>query len=159
MNKAFRFIRPPENERARRWRLVLVAAIIVCGSLVVWALLAERRVDSGTSRHFVADMEPVELYLRGLGGGSRLFIPMAYMQWSVDRRGDSNYQVALTAVYPEMTPYALLSEEEKGVLRTSDFSGRDLRYAQLVHVAGSRPGVQEELLSGAIGRKNTVDLG
>jgi hypothetical protein len=137
----------------------LAAAIPVSAGLLLWPLLAERRANTGISRSFVTDMQPVEIELRGLGGGTRLSIPAAYMQWSFDRSGESKWQVALTAVYPEMTPFALLNEEERSKLRTTNFSGRDLRFAQLVHVYGSRPGVQEELLSHEIGRKNTVNLG
>jgi hypothetical protein len=117
------------------------------------------RVESGIHRKFVQDMEPVDLYPRGLGGGTHLQIPMAYMQWSTDRRGESEWQVTLTAVYPEMTPYALLDDEGRDALESNTGSGEALHYRQLLHIYGAAPGAHERLLKHEIAWRTTVNLG
>lgn len=157
--------RPRHDQSRKLFRLAGAAALMVVVLGILGLLAFSRlgssnaRVERGIHRKFVQEMELVDLYPRGLGGGTHLSIPMAYMQWSTDRRGESEWQVTLTAVYPEMTPYGLLDDEARDALENNAGSGEALQYRQLLHIYGSAPAAHEKLLGHAIGWKTTVNLG
>lgn len=101
---------------------------------------AIKAVNTVPVRGFVTDMEPVELYSQnGRGAGTRLRIPAAYMQWRDNRKGGLHRLIALIAVYPEMTPYALLSREEQRKFVTWEIARRPLRFDPLIHVRAVLP--------------------
>ena len=97
-------------------------------------------IEAVPVRGFVKDMEPVELYSQnGRGAGTRLRIPAAYMQWQDNRKGGLDRLITLIAVYPEMTPYALLPREERRKFETWEIARRPLRFDPLIHVRAALP--------------------
>ena len=69
---------------------VLVFAAIASAVFIGWrswpSFMADHEFVDVSVRGFVADMGPVEIYLRNAqGAGTRLRIPAAFMQWSDDR--------------------------------------------------------------------------
>lgn len=130
----------------RRWiwpGIALVAATAIVGA--GWTKFDAvddviKAIDAMPVRGFVTDMEPVELYSQnGRGAGTRLRIPAAYMQWQDNRKGGLDRLIALIAVYPEMTPYAVLPREERRRFETWEIAQSPLRFDPLIHVRAALP--------------------
>jgi membrane protein YdbS with pleckstrin-like domain len=93
----------------KNWWSIAAITVLAIGAICSAYLPVQR----AQGRSFTTDTRPVETYIQnGKGLGTRLRIPAAYMQWEEDRRGGLTNVVGLIAIYPDMTPYALLSAEE-----------------------------------------------
>ena len=122
------------NSRSNYW---VVACVVVASAIGLgwhsWSPIVP-------AREFVADMEPVEIYLRNAqGAGTRLRIPASFMQWSNDRKGGLNDEtVVMVVVYPAMAPVA-----KSGGVKGAEFSIHPLKFDSLVHLEGVGPGSVE----------------
>jgi hypothetical protein len=128
--------------KSLRW-IVVVAAF---GAIVL--LLPNLPASKAGGRSYTTDITPVEIYIQdGKGVGTRLRIPAAYMQWEEDREGGPNFSVGLIAIYPEMTPYALVSQKERKAY-LAGIREDPLRYDPLIIIQAANPGFIEREFAG-----------
>ena len=131
-------------------------AMFFGGAALGWLLVKAGPVEP--MRGFVKNLDPVELYLQnGYGVGTSFRIPAAYMQWREDRNGGNvGGMIALIVVYPDMTPYALLSRDERRKFEEGNISEDELRFDPLIRLASAVPESLELKFSDVLLEENIV---